>query len=111
VVGAGTIWPGLCFCLGLERLERVGPELVEEVAERAEAFCVHGVHPLRAVGPVGHKAGVFQDAEMLGNGGPTHRKCAGQLADRLGPAAQPPEDGTAGAVAQRVELRVIVSNH
>jgi hypothetical protein len=110
-VGAGTIGPGLGFCLGLESLERVGPELVEEVAERAKALCVDGVHPLRAVGPVGHEAGVFQDAEMLGNGGPAHRKCAGQLADRLGPAAQPPEDRTARAVAQRIELRMIVSNH
>jgi hypothetical protein len=111
VRSAGTIGPGLGFCLGLEGLERVGPKLVEEVAERAKTLCVHGVHPLRALGPVDHEASVFQDAEMLGNGGPTHRKGASQFADRLGPAAQPQEDGTARAVAQGVELWMIVSNH
>jgi hypothetical protein len=111
VVAAGAIGPGLGFRLRLEGFERVGPKLVEEVAERAETLCVHGVHPLRTLGPVDHEASVFQDAEMLGYGGPTHRKRASQFADRLGPAAQPQEDGAAGAIAQGVELRLIVSNH
>lgn len=110
-MAARAIGPGLSFCLGLEGLERVGPKLVEEIAERAKALGVDGVHPLRALGPVGHEAGVFQDAKVLGHRGPTHRKCASQFPDRLGPAAQPEEDGAARAVAEGVQLRLIVSNH
>jgi hypothetical protein len=111
VLAAGTIGPGLSFCLGLEGLERVGPKLVEEVTERAKTLCVDGVHPPRALGPVDHEASVFEDAEMLGYGGPTHRKGASQFPDGLGPAAQPQEDGAARAVAQGVELWMIVSHH
>jgi hypothetical protein len=111
VLAAGTIGPGLGFCLGLEGLERVGPKLVEEVAERAKTLCVHGIHPPRALGPVDHEASVFQDAEMLGDGGPTHRKCASQFPDRLGPAPQLQENGAACAVAQGVKLRMTVSIH
>ena len=110
-MAARAVGPGFGFRLGLEGRERVGPELVEELTERAKTLCLHGVHPLRARGPVGHEAGVFQDAEMLGNRGSTHGKCAGQLADRLRPPAQPQEDGAARAVAEGVELRVMVSNH
>jgi len=86
-VAAGTIGSRLGLRLSPERLECVGPELVKEVPERAKAAGVDGVDPLRALGPVGHEAGVFQDAQMLGHGGPTHRERAGELADRLGPAA------------------------
>jgi hypothetical protein len=110
-MAAGTIGPGLGFRLRFEGCERVGPKLVQEVPERAETLCVHGVHALRALGAVDHEASVFQDAQMLGHRGPAHGKCAGQLADRLGPPAQPEEDGAPRAVAQGVELGLIVSNH
>ena len=73
------------------------------------------LHPPRALGPVGHEAGVFEDAEMLGDGGPTDRKGASQFSGfsrlRNAGAPQPQEDGAARAVAEGVELRNIVSNH
>ena len=108
---ARAIRPGFGFRLGLEGRERVGPKLVEEVAQRPQALSFDGVDPLRAMGPVGHEAGVFQDAQMLGDRGPTHRKRAGQLADGPGPTTQAQQDGAASAVAEGVELAMMVSDH
>ena len=92
-------------------LEGISPELVEKVAQRAKTVRLNGVHASCAEGPVGDQTGVLQDAKLLGNRRTADGKRSRQFADGLRPVAKPQEDGAAGAIAQGVELRLMVSNH
>jgi hypothetical protein len=59
-----------------------------------------------AVFLAGQKAGVFQDAQMLGYGGKRHRKGVGEVGDRSLPEGQPRQDRPPGRVRERGEGRV-----
>ncbi len=108
---AGTIGRGFGFGLGLERRERVGPELVEELTQRTETLGLDGVDATRAIHAIGDEAGVFEHAQVLRDRRATDRKRLGQLADRERTLAELQQNRPPGRIAQGVELRVMVSVH
>jgi hypothetical protein len=56
--------------------------------------------------------GALEDPQMLGDRRPADREFASELHYRLRTAQQLFEDGSAGRIAERVELlRMLVSNH
>src|SRR6516225_3193681 len=64
---AATAWAVGIILLGfrLEGVERLGPELIEPGAQRAEPFRVDLVDVARALVPVDHEAGFLQHLEVL----------------------------------------------
>jgi len=110
-MAAGTIGRRFGLGLGLECGERVGPELVEELAQCLQAVRLDGIDAPRAVHAIGDEAGVLENPQMLRNCRPADGKRLGQFADRKRTLAQLDQDRPAGRVAQGVELRVMVSNH
>ena len=107
----GSVGRRFGFGLRLEGVERIGPELVEELAQRTQRISLHGIHPTRAVSPVDDESRVLEHAQMLGDGRPAHGKVPSQLAHRQWPIPEPDENGAARAVSEGVELDVLVSNH
>ena len=91
--------------------EGLAPELVEVFADGVEAGGVELVEAAVAVGGVGDEASLFEDFEVLGDGGAGDGKVFGELADGEWAAGEADEDGTAGGVAEGVELGVLVSVH
>src|SRR5438128_3696025 len=59
---------------GLECRECVAPEVVEVVAELAEAVGIDAVETSRSVSPLGDETGLLEHTEMLRHGGPAHRQ-------------------------------------
>src|SRR5258708_2411633 len=95
----------------LERLEGLGPEVVEVVAQRSERLRVQRIHPPVAERLVYDQMGVLQDAQMLRDRRPADGEPARELDDRLRTVQQPREDGTPGRVANGVHRGVLASNH
>src|SRR4029077_13469358 len=75
--------------LGLERLRRLRPELIEPGAQRAETVRIDLVDVARAVGAVEHEAGVFQRLQMLRDRRAADGQFSRKLADRARGAREP----------------------
>src|SRR5207253_8482212 len=60
---------------------------------------------------IGHEARLLQHAQVLGDRGAADGKVAGDLADRQRTVDQALEDRPPRRVAERVELRLLVSVH
>ena len=65
----------------------------------------------RAGGPIHDEFGQFQDAQVLGDRGAADGQTARDLAYGQGAGKQALEDGTAGSIAEGVELGHLVSTH
>ena len=95
----------------LERGQGLVPEVVEVLAQRFEGIGIEGVDAARPVGPIHDQPGVLQHAEVLRDRRPADGEITRQLADGSRPVDQAREDPAAGRIAERVELRVMVSVH
>jgi len=90
----------------------VVPKAIEVRAQRLDARGVQFVESAVSIGPIDDQMGVLQDSQVLGDRRPGDRKAPGELADRLRPVQQPLEDGSAGRIAEGVQLLgVLVNNH
>jgi hypothetical protein len=85
--------------------------LVEVFADGVESGGVQLVKATVAVGGVGDEAGLLEDFEVLGDGGAGDGEVFGELADGEWAAREAREDGSAGGIAEGVELGVLVSVH
>jgi hypothetical protein len=86
--------PLLFFLLGddLERTEALGPEDLEVGPELGDGLRPRAIEALRAVSPLGDESGLLEDAEVLGDRGPSHVEAARDLADRELLARDEPQD-------------------
>ena len=113
--GSGIRWSNGWFRgLGvfLEREQRPGPELIEVLLEHAKSTGVQFVDAACAVGLVSNQLRRLEDAEVLRHGGSGDVELVRQFADgKRSFQEEPGQDGAAGTVAQRIELRVFVSSH
>src|SRR5262245_17795459 len=91
---------GRGFGFGLERGERLIPELIEPGPQRTEPVGVDVVDATGAFRPVRHQARLLQHLEMLRHRGPAHRHAARDGADRLWPRLEPLEHPPAGGIGQ-----------
>lgn len=95
-----------------ERGQCQGPEPIEVVPQRVDARGVELVNPPVTLGTIDHQPRIFQNAEMLGDGGPADGEFAGQLAHRPRAVEEPLEDRPPGRITQGIQLlRMLVSNH
>jgi hypothetical protein len=95
---------------GFEGLEGLGPEAVEVGPEVGKTSGVELVVTAGAGGAGLHEMGLFEDAEVLGDGWAGDGEFAGEFADSEWAMAEAFEDGAAGEVTYGVEL-VLVSLH
>ena len=101
----------MCVDAPLEGGERLRPEAVEIGAQRVERLGIERVHAARAGGAVGDQMRLLQHAKVLRNRGPADWQRAGNLADRKRAVDQARENRAPRRVAERVELRFMVSIH
>src|SRR3989442_1245116 len=94
---------------GLECRECVAPEVVEVVAELAEAVGIDAVETSRSVSPFGDETGLLEHAEMLRHGGPAHRQLLGQLRHGQRTSAESFEHSPSGRIPECVK-RIYVSH-
>jgi hypothetical protein len=85
--------------------------LVEICTKSIESGGIELVEATVADGLVEYEVGLFKDTQMLGDGGPGDGKFAGELTDGEGALREAGEDGTAGGIAESIELEVLVSTH
>ncbi len=80
----------------------------------AKAGDTFGVELVQAAGAsltIGNESGVFEDAEVLGDGGTAYGQGAGDFVYGDGTVGEPLEDGHAGGIAQCVKSGLEVSIH
>jgi len=96
----------------LVRDERAIPEPIEVVPQRVDAGRIKLVETTVSLGPIDHQVRVFQNPEMLRDGGPADRELASELPDWLRAIHEALEDRATSGISQRVELPgMMVSNH
>src|SRR4051812_18632585 len=91
--------------------EGTAPEPVEVGAERGEPVGVDAIDAAIARRLVNDETGVFEDLQVLRDGGPADREPAGELADRAWPLDQALEDRMPRAISQREPHVMLVSLH
>src|SRR4026208_21275 len=72
----------LVLCGELQALEPVAPERFQERPQILETLAPHAVQPLRALAPLTHEPGTFEDGEVLGNCGTGNGELGRDLARR-----------------------------
>jgi hypothetical protein len=96
----------------LVRDERAIPEPIEVVPQRVDAGGIELIEAAVSLGPIDDEVRVFQNPEMLRDGGPADREIAGEFADWLRAIHQALENRPPGGIAQRIKLPgMLVSNH
>src|ERR671925_1433426 len=69
----------LSFCLGLEDVEALRPELLQKRLQLGEPLGPRPVEALRAVASLAHEARLLQDGQVLRDRRPRHVEVAGDL--------------------------------
>jgi hypothetical protein len=88
---------------GLKGAHGLGPHLVEVGAEAGDAFGIELIETAGSLAGAGDEARVFEDFEVLGDGGAGDGELAGQLIDGDGAGGELLKDGHSGLVAEGVE--------
>jgi len=102
---------GMRFDPLLEGCERLGPEAIEVLAQGINGLRIDCVHTAGSGRSIRHKAGAFEDTEMLRNRRPADGEFASELADGQRAFEEAREDRAAGRVPKGIELGVLVSTH
>jgi hypothetical protein len=85
--------------------EGLGPKAIEVRTQRCQGLGIDRIEAARSCSAVGDQPRALQDAQMLGNRRPTHRKVPGDRPDRERAFVhQTRENRPAGCVAESVEL-------
>jgi hypothetical protein len=88
---------------GLKGAQGLGPHLVEVGAKAGDSFRVELVKTTGAGTRVGHKAGLFENFQVLRDGGTRYGKSTGQLVNGERTTGELLEDRHAGGIAEGVE--------
>jgi hypothetical protein len=106
----GFFWLGV-FSESFERFERVSPESVEIGAQAFNALGVEMVDTPVSDLLIEDKVGIFQHAQMLGDGRPANGKSFGDLVHGGWTFGNALKNGQSRGVSQGNELVCIVSHH
>jgi hypothetical protein len=95
----------VCLCLGhrYKAPERVLPEELEERPQRDQAVGVHRVEPPVSLRPVDYQSRLFEDLEVLRDGGAADRQAAGDLDHWLGSVAEALQNDSPGTIPKGVQ--------
>jgi hypothetical protein len=91
---------------GLKGAHGLGPHLVEVRTQAGDTFRVEFVKTSGAGTRVGHKAGLFENLEVLRDGWSRDREGAGQLVDGERTTGELLEDRHPGGIAEGIEPRL-----
>jgi hypothetical protein len=106
------VWGGAGLGGALVRDESAIPEPIEVVPQRIDAGGIELIEAAVSLRPIDDEVCVFQNPEMLRDGGPADREIAGEFPDWLRAVHEALEDRATGGIPERVELPgVMVSNH
>jgi len=75
-------------CIGDQKIQFIGPELLDEFTQPAHAPWVELVEPVPPFFAGSHQSGLLQEQQVLGYSRTAHRKVRGQLPYSLFPARQ-----------------------
>jgi len=81
------------------------------IAQEGDTLRIEFVDAAGAGSAVAYEAGLFQHAEMLGDGGAGNGKTGGEFVDGAGVGAEHFEDGQAGGIAEGGKAVLYVSVH
>lgn len=79
------------------------PEHLEIGAQVGERISLELIQPLRAIRPVRHESGLFEDFQVLRHRRPAHRQAARELPDGPRSSPQRVEDRAPRRVAECIE--------
>jgi len=100
----------IAFGFGGEGIERCPPELVQPGAERAKSVRIDAVDTASTVCMISDEAGLLEQFQMLGDGGPSDRQAFGDTADRQRTSGEAFDDAPSRRIAENIKRMLGVSH-